>query len=65
MFTLRKRILVAISTMAAGWFMAAIFPTALGIGGYVLSNPGGNCHQPRDYRRAGWVQSQFLLPSDL
>jgi len=33
MFTLRKRILVAISTMAAGWFMAAIFPTALGLAG--------------------------------
>jgi fucose permease len=33
MFTLRKRVLVAISTMAAGWFMAAIFPTALGLAG--------------------------------
>lgn len=33
MFTLRKRILVGISTMAAGWFMAAIFPTALGLAG--------------------------------
>jgi fucose permease len=33
MFTLRNRALVAISTFAAGAFMAAIFPTALGLAG--------------------------------
>jgi fucose permease len=33
MFALRKPALVAISTLAAGWFMAAIFPTALGLAG--------------------------------
>jgi fucose permease len=33
MFTLRNRILVAISTFAAGAFMAPIFPTALGLAG--------------------------------
>ena len=32
-FTLRNRVLVAISTFAAGAFMAAIFPTALGLAG--------------------------------
>lgn len=33
MFTLRNRVLVAISTFAAGAFMAPIFPTALGLAG--------------------------------
>jgi len=33
MFALRNRALVAISTFAAGAFMAAIFPTALGLAG--------------------------------
>lgn len=33
MFTLRSRVLVAISTFAAGAFMAPIFPTALGLAG--------------------------------
>ena len=33
MFTLRNRALVAISTFAAGAFMAPIFPTALGLAG--------------------------------
>jgi fucose permease len=33
MFTLRNRVLVAISTFAAGAFMAAIFPTAVGLAG--------------------------------
>jgi fucose permease len=33
MFTLRRRTGVALATLAAGWFMAAIFPTALGLAG--------------------------------
>jgi len=33
MFALRNRVLVAISTFAAGAFMAAIFPTAVGLAG--------------------------------
>src|SRR5260370_16582483 len=33
MFTLRRRTGIALATLSAGWFMAAISPTALGLVG--------------------------------
>jgi fucose permease len=33
MFTVRNRGVVWVATIAAGWFMAPIFPTALGLAG--------------------------------
>src|SRR3984893_19105101 len=60
MFTVRKRVLVAISTMAAGWFMAAIFPTALGLAGRYFPSLVGNAISL--LITGGWLGANAISP---
>jgi fucose permease len=61
MFTLRNRALVAISTFAAGAFMAAIFPTALGLAGTYFPSLVGSAISL--VTTGGWIGAIVFPPA--
>lgn len=60
-FTLRNQTLVAIATMAAGWFMAPIFPTALGVTGTHYPNLVGTAISL--VTTGGWLGAIAIPPA--
>jgi fucose permease len=61
MYTLRNRPLVALCTLAAGWFMAAIFPTALGLAGSFFPSLVGSAISL--VTTGGWLGAITLPPA--
>jgi fucose permease len=61
MYTLRNRPLVALCTLAAGWFMAAIFPTALGLAGSFFPSLVGSAISL--VTTGGWLGAIILPPA--
>jgi len=60
-FTLRNRALTALSTLGAGWFMAAIFPTALGLAGSYFPSLVGSAISL--VTTGGWLGAIVLPPA--
>jgi fucose permease len=61
MFTLRNRVVVAGLTLGAGWFMAAIFPTALGLAGSFFPTLVGTAISL--VTTGGWLGAIVLPPA--
>src|SRR5262249_40765047 len=61
MFTLRNRALVAVSTFAAGAFMASIFPTALGLAGRYFPSQVGTAISL--VTTGGWIGAILIPPT--
>jgi fucose permease len=60
-YTLRNRLLVALLTLGAGWFMAAIFPTALGLAGSFFPSLVGSAISL--VTTGGWLGAIILPPA--
>jgi fucose permease len=61
MFTLRSRVLIAVSTFAAGAFMASIFPTALGLAGRYFPSQVGTAISL--VTTGGWIGAILIPPT--
>jgi fucose permease len=61
MYTLRSRILTTICALAGGWFMAAIFPTALGLAGSYYPTSVGTAISL--VTTGGWLGAIIIPPA--
>jgi fucose permease len=61
MFTVQKRSLVAACALAAGWFMAPIFPTAVGLAGTYFPSIAGTAISL--VTTGGWLGAIALPPA--